>query len=89
MAVISVEAKTMHKARIFFLLLLYSATSVGQEPQWTVTKHVTLMQQDSDIFQTTLLTPGEPGFYRISIYLSGGDSVSAGSDGNWTMTLRR
>jgi len=69
MAVISVEAKTMHRARIFFLLLLCSATSVGQEPQWTVIKHVILMQQDQSVFGT-LLTPSEPGIYRLNLYFS-------------------
>ena len=78
----------MRNATLCFLLTLCSAVAFGQqEPQWTVIKHVTLMQQNLDIFLTTLLTPTEPGFYRISSYLSGGVASDPGNEAVWTATL--
>jgi hypothetical protein len=77
----------MRKAAIFFLVLLCSAISYGQEPQWTVVKHVFLTQQTANIFHTTLLTPTEPSLYRISAYLSGGVGGSPRTNAVWTATL--
>ena len=77
----------MRKASSFLLLLLCSAVAFGQEPQWTVIKNVDVVQQEHNIFLTTLLTPTEPGLYRISFYLSGGVVSNPRSDAFWTATL--
>ena len=77
----------MRKATLCFLLLLCSAAAFGQEPQWTVVKHVSLMHQDLNILLTTILIPTEPGLYRISFYLSGGVTDDARIDAVWTATL--
>jgi hypothetical protein len=61
----------MRKATICFLLMLYSALALGQEPQWKVIQHIVLFSQTEPIAPTTLLTPTEPGEYRVSLYLSG------------------
>lgn len=77
----------MRNATLCFLLLLCSVLAFGQEPQWTVVKHVVLMRQDLNIFQTTLLTPTEPALYRISLYLSGGVGSGPRTNAVWTATL--
>ena len=69
MASISMEEKIMRKA-IPCLLLLCSVIAFGQEPQWTVIKHVTVMQQTQSV-AGALLTPTEPGIYRLNLYFSG------------------
>ena len=67
----------MRKAIFGFLLLLCSVLAFGQEPQWTVIKHVTLMQQNQPT-SGFLLTPTEPGIYRLTLYFSGGDRKGSG-----------
>ncbi len=69
----------MRKATLCFLLLLCSVIAFGQEPQWIVVKHVFLTQQNSLIPFTELVTPTEPGAYRITVYFSGGDKTGTGS----------
>src|ERR1035438_2679197 len=64
------EAKTMRKATLCFLLLLFSALAFGQEPQWTVVQRVVLFDQSRAIPTTAIFTPTEPGLYRFTLYLS-------------------
>jgi hypothetical protein len=71
MTSISMEVKFMRKVALSFLLLC-SAIALGQEPQWTVVKHVVLFNQNQPIPQTTLLTPTEANIYRLTLYFSGG-----------------
>ena len=75
----------MRNAMICAVLMLCSILALGQgQPQWTVVQHVTLSQQLQPIPQTTLLTPTEPGIYRITVYFSGGNET--GSSG-WSEVL--
>ena len=67
----------MRKTTACFLIMLCSAIAFGQQqPQWTVVQSVVLFSQSQAIPQTTLLTPTEPGLYRLTVYFSGGGGAS-------------
>jgi hypothetical protein len=68
----------MRTAAICFLLLLSSVLAFGQEPQWTVVKHLTLTQQNTPIPFTTLLIPEDAGIYRVNISFSGSGTEHVG-----------
>src|SRR5215813_13852695 len=71
--------ETMRSMTICLLVTLCSMIAVGQdEPQWKVIKHVTLTQQSDPIPSTVLVTPTEPGVYRLSMYLSTGSRTAQG-----------
>lgn len=60
----------MRQATICFLMLLWSAIAFGQEPQWRVIKHVSLVEQNL-ITEGNILIPTQPlGVYRLTIYFS-------------------
>ena len=69
----------MRKVTICFLLMLCSVWALGQQPQWIVVQNVVLFNQTTPIPLTTLLTPTEPGEYRLNAYFSG---LGSGSDRN-------
>ena len=59
------------------MMVLCSVLAFGQgEPLWTVVKHVLLFNQNQAIPLTTLLTPTEPGIYRLNLYFQGGGGTS-------------
>jgi hypothetical protein len=72
----------VRKVTIWFVMMLCSALAFGQEPQWMVVRHVVLFNQTEAIPPTTLLTPTEPGEYRLSLYFSGvGTTPGANQEG--------
>ena len=74
----------MYKATIYFLLFLCSVFSFGQQPQWTTVASVVMFNQDhADRRRVTLLTPTEPGIYRLNAYFSGGGGTN-NSRGQWS-----
>ncbi len=76
----------MRNATICFLLLLCSVLAFGQEPQWTVVKHVVLLNQTQSVRFENLLTPTEPALYRLSFYFSGNGN-GAGQSGYYSVSL--
>lgn len=67
----------MRKATsICFLLLALCSVTFGQSPQWTVVQNVVLYGQSQAISPTTLLTPSDPGMYRITMYFSTVSGIS-------------
>ena len=70
----------MRKATLYFLLIICSILAFGQEPQWIVVKHVVLFDQKQPILKTTLLTPAEANFYRLTVYISGGGGRPSASE---------
>lgn len=69
----------MGKATICLMVTMCSVIAFAQEePQWKVVQHVTLFQQSELIYWTTLLTPTEPGVYRLTVYFSGGGGGAKG-----------
>jgi hypothetical protein len=75
----------MRTAMICFVVMLCTVVAFGQgQPQWTVIQHVNLSQQSQPIPLTTLLTPTEPGIYRLTVYFSGGTGTGVGY---WTEFL--
>lgn len=68
----------MRNAILCFLLMLCSVLAFGQEPQWTVVKHLILTQQNTPIPFTTLLFPEDAGIYRVNISFSGSGTENTG-----------
>ena len=62
----------MRKAAICFLLISCATIAFGQQqPQWTTVASVVLFNQTQGISEAPLLTPTEPGIYRLNFYFSG------------------
>ena len=74
----------MRNATIYSLLLFCSGLAFGQQPQWTTVASVVLFNQSqADRYKkTTLLTPTEPGIYRLNVYFSGGGGTN-NPNGEW------
>lgn len=93
----------MREATICFVMMLCSVVAFGQQqPQWKVVQSVALFNQTNPIPPTTLLTPTEPGAYRVSLYFSGvpktaaysnpvvqilGSDITGASIPNWLLQL--
>jgi hypothetical protein len=61
----------MRRTTTCLLLLLCSLAAFGQsKAQWTVIRHMALTGQSAPIPKTTIFVPAEPGFYRLSAYIS-------------------
>jgi hypothetical protein len=84
MAAFSGREAHMRKLTIYSLFLVFCCLAFGQTaPQWKVIKAVTLNHQTAAIPPTSLFTPTNPGFYRLSAYIS-----SAGtSQAVWTLSF--
>jgi len=80
----------MRKAIPFVFLLLFPVIAFGQQqPQWTVVASVAIFNQDhADRHTVTLLTPTEPGIYRLNVYFSGGGGVHNPKGGGFYTELR-
>ena len=70
----------MKKLAIYILLLLCASLAVAQQWQTVPGANVTLYGQNQSVPLTTLLTPTEPGIYRLVTYLSvtGANSIVPG-----------
>jgi hypothetical protein len=66
----------MRRATLCLLLILCSVIVFAQQPQWRTVASVALFNQTQAIPSTTLLTPSEPGIYRLNIYFSGGGGTA-------------
>jgi hypothetical protein len=74
----------MRKLTVCSLFLAFCCVAFGQTvPQWKVIKAVTLNHQTAAIPPTILFAPANPGFYRLSAYISSAGSSQA----NWTLSF--
>lgn len=74
----------MRKLTLCSLFFAFCCVAFGQAaPQWKVIKLVTLNHQTAAVSQTTLFTPTNPGFYRLSAYISSAGSSQA----IWTLSF--
>lgn len=58
----------MRKTLLFSLVVMFASLAVAQ--QWQVVSSVSVFNQNRGIASTTLLTPSDPGSYRVTFYLS-------------------
>ena len=70
----------------FVMVLLCGPLGFGQNvpPQWKVVQVVTLIDQLTPVPTTTLFTPSEDGFYRITAYIG----VLGTQQSEWTLNLQ-
>jgi hypothetical protein len=74
----------VRKLTIGLVFVAFCCVAFGQTaPQWKVIKVVTLSHQTTAIPQTTLFTPTNQSFYRMSAYISSAGSSQA----IWTLSF--
>jgi len=84
MAAFSGGKSLVRKLTIGLLFIAFCCAAFGQAaPQWKIVKVVTLSHQTTAIPQTTLFTPANQGFYRVSAYISSAGSSQA----DWTLAF--